>query len=61
LVGKGHPVGATGVAQIVELVDQLRQRAGDRQVTSARVALAENGGGYLGPNPAAATVTILSL
>ncbi|WP_433723193.1 thiolase family protein [Nocardia sp. CA-129566] len=61
LVGKGHPVGATGVAQIVELVDQLRERAGDRQVPSARVALAENGGGYLGPNPAAATITILSV
>lgn len=61
LVGKGHPVGATGVAQIVELVDQLRHRAGDRQVSSARVALAENGGGYLGTNTAAATITILSV
>lgn len=61
LVGKGHPVGATGVAQIVELVEQLRKRAGDRQVPRARVALAENGGGYLGPNPAAATITILSV
>ena len=61
LVGKGHPVGATGVAQLVELVDQLRGRAGRRQVASARVALAENGGGYLGPNPAAASITILSI
>ena len=61
LVGKGHPVGATGVAQIVELVEQLRGRAGDRQVSSARVGLAENGGGYLGPNTAAASITILSV
>ena len=61
LVGKGHPVGATGVAQIVELVDQLRKRSGDRQVASPRIALAENGGGYLGPHPAAATITILSV
>ncbi|MDN3059776.1 thiolase family protein [Streptomyces sp. SRF1] len=60
LVGKGHPVGATGVAQIVELVEQLRGRGGHRQVSPARVALAENGGGYLGPHPAAATITILS-
>lgn len=61
LVGKGHPVGATGVAQIVELVDQLRKRSGGHQVPMARVGLAENGGGYLGPNPAAATITILSV
>lgn len=60
LISKGHPVGATGCAQLVELVDQLRGRAGDRQVEGAHVALAENGGGYLGPYPAAATVTILS-
>ncbi|WP_376772864.1 hypothetical protein [Amycolatopsis endophytica] len=42
-------------------MDQLRQRAGNRQVPSARVTLAENGGGYLGPNPAAATITVLSV
>lgn len=61
LVGKGHPVGATGVAQLVELADQLRGRAGARQVASPRIALAENGGGYLGPHPAAASITILSV
>ena len=60
LMSKGHPVGATGVAQLVELSEHLRGRAGDRQVEGARVALAENGGGYLGPHPAAVSVTILS-
>ncbi len=60
LISKGHPVGATGCAQLVELVEQLRGRAGDRQVEGARVALAENGGGYLGPHPAAVAVTVLS-
>jgi acetyl-CoA acetyltransferase len=60
LVCKGHPIGATGAAQIVELVTQLRGRAGDRQVEGARVALAENAGGYLHPEPAACVVTVLS-
>ncbi len=45
LKSKGHPVGATGVAQIVELTEQLRGEAGDRQVSSARVGLAQNMGG----------------
>ena len=60
LLSKGHPVGATGCAQIVELTEQLRGHAGDRQVEHARVGLAENGGGYLGDDPAAVVVTILS-
>jgi acetyl-CoA acetyltransferase len=60
LESRGHPLGATGPAQIVELVDQLRGRAGDRQVEGARIALAENAGGYLGPDVAAAVVTILA-
>lgn len=59
LLSKGHPLGATGLAQIVELADQLRDRCGPRQVDNARIALAENGGGYLGPDAAVATVTIL--
>ncbi|MTV26791.1 thiolase family protein [Nitriliruptoraceae bacterium ZYF776] len=59
LISKGHPVGATGVAQLVELTDQLRGRCEGRQVDGARVALAENGGGYLGPHPAAVTITML--
>jgi acetyl-CoA acyltransferase len=59
LLSKGHPIGATGAAQLVELTDQLRGRAGARQVAGARVALAENGGGFLGTDAAAACVHIL--
>jgi len=59
LLRKGHPVGATGIAQIVELTEQLQGRAGDRQVEGARVALAHNGGGTIGPDAAAMCVTIL--
>ena len=60
LLSKGHPVGATGCAQVVELTEQLRGRSGRRQVAGARVAVAENNGGYLGPDPAAACVTVLT-
>jgi acetyl-CoA C-acetyltransferase len=45
LKSKGHPVGATGLAQIYELVTQLRGEAGERQVADARVGLAQNMGG----------------
>ena len=45
LKSKGHPVGATGVAQIVEIVEQLRGEAGQRQVRGARVGMTENMGG----------------
>jgi acetyl-CoA C-acetyltransferase len=45
LKSKGHPVGATGIAQIVELVEQLRGESGDRQVKNARIGLAQNMGG----------------
>src|SRR5918993_3265174 len=45
LESKGHPLAATGLGQLFELTDQLRGRAGTRQVDGARVALAENGGG----------------
>ncbi len=45
LKGCGHPVGATGVKQVVELVEQLRGRAGKRQVPGARIGLSQNVGG----------------
>ncbi len=45
LKSKGHPVGATGVAHIYELVKQLRGEAGDRQIKDARCGLAQNMGG----------------
>ncbi|OGK81776.1 MAG: thiolase [Candidatus Rokubacteria bacterium GWC2_70_16] len=60
LLSKGHPVGATGCAQLVELTDQLRERCGHRQRPGARVALMENGGGFVGRDLAAAAVMILS-
>lgn len=59
LESKGHPVGATGLAQIHELVTQLRGEAGERQVLSARLAIAENGGGFYGVEEAATCVSIL--
>ncbi|MFC5342634.1 thiolase family protein [Brevundimonas staleyi] len=59
LVSKGHPVGATGIAQLFELTTQLRGEADARQVESARIAVAENGGGFLGVEEAATVVTVL--
>lgn len=59
LLRKGHPIGATGCAQLVELADQLRGRCGPRQVAGARTALAENGGGWIGDDPAVVVVSIL--
>lgn len=47
LVGRGHPLGATGVAQLVELALQLRGRGGHRQVPRARLGLAVNTGGVI--------------
>jgi acetyl-CoA acetyltransferase len=60
LLRKGHPVGATGIAQIVELTEQLQGRSGARQVPNAKVALAHNGGGAIGTDAAAMCVTILT-
>jgi len=60
LVAKGHPVGATGCAQLVELTNQLRGRCGKRQVEGAKVALAQNGGGWIEDDTAATTLSILT-
>jgi acetyl-CoA acyltransferase len=59
LESRGHPIGASGLAQIHELVTQLRGAAGTRQVKGARIALAENGGGALGQEEAAMCIHIL--
>lgn len=59
LESRGHPIGATGLAQIYELVTQLRGEAGPRQVEGARVGLAENGGGFHGYEEAVAVITLL--
>ncbi|MGW4201599.1 thiolase family protein [Streptomyces sp. NPDC004726] len=59
LESRGHPVAATGLAQVAELVAQLRGEAGARQVPGARWALAENAGGMALDDTAAMAVTIL--
>ncbi len=60
LLRKGHPLGATGIAQIVELTEQLQGRCGQRQVEGATAALAHNGGGVVGNGAASMCVTILT-
>jgi acetyl-CoA acetyltransferase len=61
LISKGHPIGATGVAQIYEIWTQLRGEAGDRQVRNPKVGLTENGGGMVKGEAAALAVHILSV
>ena len=61
LISKGHPIGATGVAQIYEVFTQLRGEAGDRQVANPRVGLTENGGGMIRAEAAALAVHIFSV
>jgi acetyl-CoA acetyltransferase len=61
LISKGHPIGATGVAQIYEIFVQLRGEAGQRQVEGAKVGLTENGGGMVRNEAAATCVHILSV
>ncbi|MFH0996232.1 MAG: thiolase family protein [Pseudomonadota bacterium] len=56
---RGHPIGASGLAQIYELGLQLRGEAGKRQVEGARIGLAENGGGSIGVEEAAMCIHIL--
>jgi acetyl-CoA acetyltransferase len=59
LLAKGHPVGASGVAQIVELTWQLRGEAGERQVPNAQIAVAQIMGGSKGSDSRACTVHVL--
>jgi acetyl-CoA acetyltransferase len=60
LESKGHPLGATGIGQLFELVTQLRGEAGARQVDNARHAIQENGGGLQGIEEAVVAIHILS-
>jgi acetyl-CoA acetyltransferase len=60
LESKGHPIGATGLGQIHELVTQLRGEAGRRQVEGARIAIQENGGGLYGIEEAVVAVSIFA-
>jgi acetyl-CoA acetyltransferase len=62
LLAKGHPLGATGVAQMVELVWQLQGRAGERQTGTPQVGLAQcTGGGIAGVEHAASSVHLLGV
>jgi acetyl-CoA acetyltransferase len=58
LLGRGHPLGATGVAQVAEIVWQLRGEAGERQVPAARVGLTHAAGGVITGVDDEASVTI---
>jgi acetyl-CoA C-acetyltransferase len=59
LLSKGHPIGATGVAQIIEIVEQLRGRAGTRQVKNPKVGLAHCLGAFRHADVCSASVTLL--
>jgi len=61
LLAKGHPVGATGVAQICEIFWQLRGEAGKRQVQNPKIGLTENGGGMVRNEAAAMSVHIFGI
>ncbi len=60
LESRGHPIGATGLGQITEIVWQLRGECGDRQVEGARVGLTQNAGGSLPGGEAAHSIHILA-
>jgi len=61
LISKGHPVGATGLAQVAEIVWQLRGQAGGRQVKDAKVGITHcTGGGIFGLDHGACSIHILT-
>src|SRR5438876_1446797 len=60
LLSRGHPIGATGLGQIVEVVWQLQGKAGKRQVENCKVGLTQNGGGHIGFDLAAMAVHLFS-
>ncbi len=53
LAAKGHPIGATGLGQVNEIVHQLQGKCGKRQVKDAKIGMTHNGGGILGVDAAA--------
>jgi acetyl-CoA acetyltransferase len=59
LLSRGHPIGATGLAQTVEAVLQLRGEAGERQVPGARIALTQNAGGFHGRDNVVSVIHLL--
>lgn len=59
LVSKGHPIAATGLSMVSEIVTQLRGEATGRQVEGAKIGLIENGGGVIGLEEAVCAVTVL--
>jgi acetyl-CoA acetyltransferase len=59
MLARGHPLGATGIAQVVELTWQLEGRCGRRQVPLARAGLADNVGGWIGADVGAGVIHIL--
>src|SRR2546428_1078766 len=60
LLSRGHPIGATGLGQIVEIVWQLQGKGGKRQVENCKVGITQNGGGHIGFDAAAMAVHIFS-
>ena len=61
LESQGHPIGATGIRQVVEIFWHLTSQAGQRQVEGARVGLAQNAGGAAPKGGGALSVTILKV